>query len=494
MTVPTTESTSGKTLRDLMAPLFRRKRRFTLVFGAMTVGTIVAAVILSSIYQASMEVIVNEDRLDPLVTAQATPQAAIFPQPITDQEVNSEIQILQSPDVLQQVVLANHLQDKERKGLVRSLLPAHDDSWYVSRATRKLAAKLDISQLPKTNLIQVNYKSNDPELAYSVLQKLGSVYLEKHLAVRRPQGSYAFFEKQTQNYHQALAESEKRLEEFNQQSKVAVPELEKNELAQQVVTAIGALHAAQQSIAANQQRVREEEARMKNTPARSTAQEATDSAQALLQQLQANLLAAQIKKTQLVLKYDPTYPLVQEADQEIAQTQAALDAANKQHFVNQTTDRDPAYELMREDVTKTRAELDSAQATAVALEQSIASMQSQMVDLDQKSLRQADLQRDVKANEGNYLLYLSKREQERASDAMDERRIGNVAIAVPPTVPILPWLSPVLVIAVGLFLALFVSTAVVFLSEYLDSSLRTPSEVAEVLRIPVLASVPKQRA
>ena len=44
------------------------------------------------------------------------------------------------------------------------------------------------------------------------------------------------------------------------------------------------------------------------------------------------------------------------------------------------------------------------------------------------SLSQQDLMRQVKANEGSYLLYVQKAEQERASDALDARRIVNVAV------------------------------------------------------------------
>jgi uncharacterized protein involved in exopolysaccharide biosynthesis len=121
-------------------------------------------------------------------------------------------------------------------------------------------------------------------------------------------------------------------------------------------------------------------------------------------------------------------------------------------------------------------------------------LQIQMLDLDQNALKQADLSREVKANEANYLLYLSKREQERTSDALDERRISNVAIAVPPILPVLPLIGPVLVLFCGVVLAAFLSAAAAFLAEYLNPSLRTPAEVFEVLRIPVLASVPRQTA
>ena len=98
------------------------------------------------------------------------------------------------------------------------------------------------------------------------------------------------------------------------------------------------MHTAQQAAAADEQRIRDEEAQLKVTPARSATLEASNAADLLLQQLQANLLAAQVKRTQLAMKYDPSYPLVQEADQEIAQTQAAIKDAEKTENLN---DRPP---------------------------------------------------------------------------------------------------------------------------------------------------------
>ena len=485
---------SDPTLRDLLAPLFRRKRMFVLTFCGAMLGATSAAFLLSSQHKASMEILVNQERVDPLVTSESTQQSPASVAPVTDQEINSEVELLKSPDLLEGVVTANHLQDVERKGISARLHGKQDDAWYIARATQHLGSKLDIKEVTKSNLIEVDYKSSDPKLAYNVLESLGSLYLEKHLAVHRPKGSYVFFTSQAQKYRQALEESEARLADFSKTSGVAAPDIERTEMAQQVVNSVAALHADQQTIAAEKQRIQDEEARIKATPDRSPTQQVSDSAQVLLQQLQADLLAAQIKKTQLTMKYDPSYPLVQEADQEIAQTQAAITEATKEQYVNQTTDRDPTYELIREDIAKTQADLASHQATVVALENSIQGLQRQMVDLDQKALKQADLIREVKANEANYLLYVSKREQERTSDALDERRIGNVAIAVPPIVPILPAISPVLVMLIGVVLATFMSTAAAFVAEYLNPSLRTPDEVLEVLRISVLASVPKQTA
>ena len=205
-------------------------------------------------------------------------------------------------------------------------------------------------------------------------------------------------------------------------------------------------------------------------------------------------MAAQVKRTQLAMKYDASYPLVKEADKEIAQTQSAIEEAKKMQYVNETTDRDPTFEFLREDVARARTDLAAQKATEGALKQSLERVQSEMVSLDKKALKQQDLQREAKADESNYLLYLAKREQERTSDALDKNRIGNVTIAVPAVFPLLPATSPFLIMAVGLLVAVFMSIGLAFILDYFDSSFRTPAEVMETLRIPVLGAVPRQSA
>src|SRR5258706_9651396 len=110
----TQESTSVPTLRDLLAPVFRRKQAFLVAFGGILLGTVIAVIVLSSQYEASMEILVNAERLDPVVTSESTSQTSVAPPAVTDAQINSEVELLQGPDLLQNVVLANHLQDKER--------------------------------------------------------------------------------------------------------------------------------------------------------------------------------------------------------------------------------------------------------------------------------------------------------------------------------------------------------------------------------------------
>jgi len=233
---------------------------------------------------------------------------------------------------------------------------------------------------------------------------------------------------------------------------------------------------------------------MSVTPARSSTAESSIAPNLLLDQLHSSLLASQLKRTQLVMKYEPSYPLVKEADQEIDETKDAISAAEQAKYINSTMDRDPTFEFLRQDLARTEADLASEEARATALQTSIRDMQRQMVTLDTESVQQAALVREAKANEANYLLYLTKREEERTSDALDAKRIENVAIAVPAEVPVLPARSPMSIIFVGLWGAIFLAIGVGYLAELADPSFRTPSEVEEILNIPVLSTVPKWAA
>jgi len=487
-------ATREATLRDILTPLFRRRRLLILSFCGVFLGAIIASVLLSSRYEAQMEILVNRDRMDPVVTTEQFSQTSPAAPPLTEEEINSEVELLQSQDLLKEVVLANKLQDIEKKSIWAKLMPKQDDATYVSEAVKHLTKKLKVETVKKTNMIEVTYQSSNPQIAYGVLNALASGYLEKHVTVHRPVGSYDFFAKETDKYQKALQDSEIRLANFGREEGMAAPDVVRTDMAEQVATSVGGLHQAQQIISADEQKIRDEEAQLKVTPARSATVEVSNAADVLLQQLKANLLAAQLKRTQLAMKYDSSYPLVQEADQEIAETQTAIAEAQKTQYLNQSTDRDPTYEYLREDLAKTKADLASQKATAVAVGRSIDSMKAQLVDLDQKAVKQSDLIRETKANEANYLLYLSKREQEKTSDALDQKRIANVAIAVPPSVPVLPAYSAMLVLLIGLLLALFVSVGAAFVAEYLDPSFRTPAEVNDILKMTVLASMPKKVA
>jgi uncharacterized protein involved in exopolysaccharide biosynthesis len=486
------------TLRDILSPLFRHRQLVIGTFCAVFALSILFAVRWAShYYVAKMQVVVEPTRSDPAITS-AQNTSVSSSKSISVDQISSEIALLRGQDMFRTIVVTcNLVPDVKWSPSDIFLAPDAErkKAMNVEKAATAVAGDVKVEAEKTSNVINVKYgRSGEPQAPACVLQNLSKLYLEKHLLLRRPAGSSDFFAGQAEKYHRDLENVELQLANFSRDEGVAAPDILRTNMAQQVVNSVASLYQTRQAIAADEQRLKEIARNLESTPARTSTQQISNPANSLVQQLQSTLLLAQLKKTQLLAKYDESYPLVQEAEQEIAATEAAIAKAQDTQFVVQTTDRDPMHEFLREDLVKTQTDLISQRATATAIAQTIDRMNLQMVNFDAKAVKQAALLREAKVDEGNYLLYASKREQERTSDALDEKRIADVAIAVPPVVPVLPAYGPFLVIFIGLFASLFASVLSAFVADYLDPSFRTPKDVLDALNIQVLASVPRKAA
>jgi uncharacterized protein involved in exopolysaccharide biosynthesis len=491
--LPASEKRSEMSVREFVTPLFRHKRLLLLSFAAFLALSLPALFLLLHKYKSEMTVLVNRDRVDNVVTP-GTPNQTITQQAeIAPEEINSEADLILSRDVLEQVVAANHLAD-EKHTWISSLLPRTDQATRTANAVIRLANKIKVKPSTKTNLINVSFSAADPDLSYGVMSSLASFYLQKHAAVFRPAGSYGFFSEQTDKFKTALDQSEAKLHDFvGAPGQAAAPDLLRADLDLQLAAAIGQMYTTEQAVAADGRRIESDERQLETTPKQANTQTVSPPT-LLLQQLGASVLAAQTRQTELSMKYAPDYPLVKEANEELREATEAFQKAQATNYQAQTTATDPTYELLREDLAKTRSDQAAQQAHLVESRDAVAKLQAQMTNLAQRSLQQADLQRERKINEDNYLLYLGKSEQQRTSEALDKMKIDNVAIATPPALPVLPAMSPVGIVLSSLVLSLILSVALVYALSYLDSRFYTPADVMESLDIPVVIAMPKRTA
>src|SRR5580658_9537010 len=94
------------TLRDVVAPVFRQRRLATLIFAGIFVGAILTALLLPRKYEAEMKILVNRERVDPVVTP--NPDMPVPTGPLTaisEEDMNSEVELLKSRDLLEKVAL-----------------------------------------------------------------------------------------------------------------------------------------------------------------------------------------------------------------------------------------------------------------------------------------------------------------------------------------------------------------------------------------------------
>jgi uncharacterized protein involved in exopolysaccharide biosynthesis len=485
------------TVRELVEIGYRRRRTFAICFTVIFLGAILAAVIMPKKYESELKILVHRERADPLVTAQQTAAMEQNMPSLTEEDINSEVAILRSQDLLEKVVVACGLQNRKSSGLVDNILShilpsktAEDEQTKISMAALKLNTDLRIEPVKKSYIISVVYPSSDPQLAAHVLNTLGDLYMAKHAAVHRSGNQSELFDQEAEEYRKTLEQAENRLADFNRETGLVDAQAEKDSSVPKLAEFELDMRETQAAIPAAQEHVQALEALLDKTPPRITTQLHTADNGALMQQLRSSLVNLEQQRTDLTNKYAPGDRMVQEVDTQIAQVKAAIDSQEKMPLKEETTDQNPTYEFLRQELAKAKSDLATARAKAQSASVIDKDYRQTVVDRGEKQLQQESLIRDVKTAEGNYLLYLNKREEARISDAFDKNRILNVSIAQPATIPFLPTNPIPLTLVVGWLVACLISMGVVFVEERLDPQVQSTQQIEKYLDVPILAQLP----
>src|SRR5262245_684904 len=486
------ESTQSSTLHDLLAIGFRRRRLIVTTFIGIFLTGFLIALFLPAQYESQMKILVRRERADTVVSPTREP-AYELRTAVTLEELESEAELLKSRDLLTKVVVACNLQESGSKSFWNTLwgVESSNEEARIGQAAIKLGKKLTVEAIKRTDLISVTYKARNPELAAQVLNTLSTLYLDKHLALRRAPGAFEFFNKQAEGYRKNLEKAEAELSNFSRKEGVVSPPLQKEIRIRRLAEFEAALQEARAGVAQTQRRIGTLEAQLASLPSRQTTQVRTSDNAQLMQTMKGTLMELELKRAQLLAKYDPSYRLVQDVETQIATARESIAAAEKAPLRDEVTDRDPAYDALRAELAKSKTELAGLEARSVAMADLVRDYQAQTQRLDRTEIVHQDLVRAAKGQEENYLLYLRKQEEARISDALDRQRISNVVVAEAATAPLEPKSSGPLVVVLAGLLACVASAMLALVVDYWDPSFRTPEEVQSFLGSPVLAAIPK---
>jgi succinoglycan biosynthesis transport protein ExoP len=486
--IPRSVHLPSPTLRDLLAVLFRQRRLALISFVAIFFAVVLYGLIAPP-YESEMKVLVRRGRVDPVVTS--TPSQAEFErEAVTEEELNSEVELLHDDEILRTVV--------RRSGLI-----SEGHSWFwslfgdsearqMARAVRRIDKRLTVEAVKKATLITATYKCSDPVQAADVLHSLGAAYLERHEQVHRPSGEFKFFDQQVVQSRSGLEEAELELMRFGADQGVTSAALERDMALQKLSEADADTRQTEVAIAASSERARVLEKKLGALPERITTQIRDSDNPQLMEDLKGRLLELQLSRTELLAKYEPSYRPVQELDREIAETRDSIAVEDKMPIRERTSDQDPDHGWAKAELLKTQVELNALGAHASAENALLGHYRESASKLGDHAIEQEQLMHDLTASEDKYLLYLNKREEARIGDALDEGGILNVTIAEQATVPALPQLSGLGFGFVGLAGAGMLSVTLAFVADYLNPAFRTPDEIVAYLGSPVLASLPRK--
>jgi uncharacterized protein involved in exopolysaccharide biosynthesis len=295
---------------------------------------------------------------------------------------------------------------------------------------------------------------------------------------------------ETERYGSQLALVQSRLSQNSRDEGVISVLVEKEAALRRLGELETAEQTTQMQVAETAERIRVLQRELMSTPARTTTAIRRGSG-GLLEQLYSTLVTHELKRIELLRVYQPSYPLVQDVEAQIATVKTAIASVEKSPLLEETSDRNPTYDYLLTELAKSRSELAGLRARGAVTTRSVSDYRDKAWRLEQVGLVQQGLVRTAAQTEQNYVTYARKREEARISNALDKQRILNVAIAEEATVPFEPsGPGGLLLLLIGAVVAGVVSVMAACAVEYLDPSFRTPDEVRAFLGSPVLASVP----
>jgi uncharacterized protein involved in exopolysaccharide biosynthesis len=481
------------TARDIVAVLYRRKRLVMYSFLWMLAAVVLFGVFyMARHYDVEMEVVINNHRADPYVSGGKTQtqlQIGQMTDTTTEDEANTEVELMKDKEVLQKVVVDSGL-DKVKSWTDHLPWKTKDPQKRIAQKAEALYSDLTFEFVKKSFMIKVTYGTSKPELGQRVLQCLAREYLTRHLLAHRPPPTEAFFSQQTNRMAQSYADADQALANYDTKSKEPNPTLARDTAVANLATFQASLRTAQVSAAQTQQSIDDIQRQLDKMPHRIVTVKNSQDAFDTLTSARAELLTLEVKREQLVTQFQPTYPLVQQTDAQIAAAKDAIAKAEKAPTLSESSDNDPTFLLLQSDLATDKAALAGYQAQVAAYQTQVDKYRAETVQMDQTAMGQAPLVSTQKAISDNYLLYIGKQEESLIDEALDDRRIMNVTVAEPPIVPMLPFFSPTLFILLGAICAALLAVIFAYVAEYYDPSVYTPGQVMHELNIPVLASIP----
>ncbi len=219
--------------------------------------------------------------------------------------------------------------------------------------------------------------------------------------------AFSIMQQQLRAYRTRLQESERHLEDFQQKHSIISLETQINLLLQQRSGLDDSLKKAKNVVMGFKEKLAWVKSQISQVPKEVPLSE-TSSEQGVIGAAKNNLLGLQLKEQQLLTKYTEASPHVQAVRQEMNVIMNFIKEQEAKLAGSVTRGKNPLYREMEMQLFRTQADLISAEAQNDVIVQQIAEVDGELERLRSLKPGLDELRRQVKADESNYLNYLTR--------------------------------------------------------------------------------------
>jgi uncharacterized protein involved in exopolysaccharide biosynthesis len=343
--------------------LLVRRRVIALEVGA-AVFVLVALItfLYPPTYRSTAKLLVQSNRAQYLVSPELQGSAAgnqrMAIQPITQEDLNSEAELLTSVYLVKEALagLTEPLRNQGVGSVMMSVmnltlnLPSagYDslhhapgisprDAWALKLSRHLLAQPLKLS-----NMLEVSFSSHDAQWSRTFLQRLLNEYLAYHAHISHDPEAEKFFNEQTSILRARLDASEDKLRQFEVRSGITDVRAQKQALVNRLAALQIDNSRANTAVAFADQQVTSLEAELGQTPFQIN-KDTREEQNAALAGLKPELMQLKAERAELLARYQPTSQRIQQIDAKITAAERILDRENHLEVREKSTQLNPVW-------------------------------------------------------------------------------------------------------------------------------------------------------
>jgi uncharacterized protein involved in exopolysaccharide biosynthesis len=487
-------------LRELCNTLFRHKKKIALV--GIAVMTIAGGItlLMPRAYRSEAKLLVRLGRenaaLDPTVTFGQAPVVAV-PSSRED-DVNSAVEILTSRFLLEQVVDQVGAQAilgrvplpaKQAGKATAQELPSQEDADR-ALAIARLARKLDVASVKKSNILTIAYDGPSPEVSQAVVDRLVDSYIERYAHLNRTPGAHHFLSEQTARLKTQLTQTEEALRVLKDRTGVYSPDGQRQLLVARLGLLEDELLRTTALKAATEAEVKALRARLAQIPKTQVLSSTAGFPNAVADLMQGQVLTLALKEFELLARRGEAHRDVELGRKQLA---AAQEALTKEARGREQVTVGPSRAYEDADISLLRQEVQQAslQGKAIELLRQRDQERAALQHFNRNELEFSRLQREVELQTAQYRKYADNLEQAVIDRGLEAERISSISVVQPATFdaePVRP--RPLLYMGLAAMIAVLAGCGLAVVAENLDHTLKTPEDVEAAVGLPVVASLP----
>ncbi|TFI54044.1 polysaccharide biosynthesis tyrosine autokinase [Mastigocladus laminosus UU774] len=393
--------------------------------------------------------------------------------------VDTQAKIVISVPVIQETITSLSLKNNEGEPLT----------------VEELLENLKVEGVKGTDVLEISYTDENPELAAKVINKIVDTYIQQNIQANREEATSAgrFILQQLPKTEEAVQKAELALRRFKEKNKVIV-------LQEEATAAVNSISKLEDEIAEAQAQLVDANARLEKlqNQARVSSQEAVSAVdlsqvagtQEVIKQLQEAQTELAVART----RYLPGHPTVSQLAEKVSALKNLLQqrveqvGGNNQQISTANLQMGEVRQKLIEDLANTDKERAGLEQRIADLRNTWSLYKQRANVLPRLEQTQRELERKLKAAQTTYETLLTRLQE---INVAENQSIGNARIISPALVPDEPsGMRKALIVFGGGILGILLGIITALASDLIDRSIKTVKEARELFQYTLLGVIP----